>query len=78
MSSVSTEAAGPRRSLLVALVVTLVLAGLVGALVLVTGGDDTSAGTEVTPAVTEATPVETAPPTTQPTQRGFRTGAPRH
>lgn len=70
MSKPSADVAGPRRSLLVALVVTLALAGLVGALVLLTGGDDTSAGTgssdDVAPVATEATPVETAAPTTQP------------
>jgi outer membrane protein OmpA-like peptidoglycan-associated protein len=70
MSKPSPESTGPRRSLLVALVVTLALAGLLGALVLLTGGDDTSAGTgsadDVAPIATEAAPVETAAPTTQP------------
>jgi len=70
MSKSSPDSAGPRRSLLVALVVALALAGLVGALVLLTGGDDTSAGTgsadDVAPIATEAAPVETAAPTTQP------------
>lgn len=69
MSKPSPDSAGPRRSLLVALVVALALAGLVGALVLLTGGDDTSAGTgsadDVAPIATEAAPVETAAPTTQ-------------
>jgi outer membrane protein OmpA-like peptidoglycan-associated protein len=70
MSKPSPESTGPCRSLLVALVVTLALAGLLGALVLLTGGDDTSAGTgsadDVAPIATEAAPVETAAPTTQP------------
>ena len=70
LSQSSPDPAGPRRSLLVALVVALALAGLVGALVLLTGGDDTSAGTgseaDVAPVATEAAPVETAASTTQP------------
>ena len=70
MSKPSPEPTGPRRSLLVALVVTLALAGLVGALVLLTGGDDTSAGTssadDLAPIATEAAPVATAATTTQP------------